>query len=105
MTRVTRQLKYYKLQLMYPENITHNNRRISYTHSHTQIQPSTCKFLCNWEGSTTEMVISEVMEAKYKIDKTIVPHLLRMYFHDCFMQVCECTICPINTQKIVNLVG
>ena len=35
MTRITRQLKYYKLQLKYPENITHNNRRTSYTHLHT----------------------------------------------------------------------
>ena len=31
-TRITRQLEYYKLQLKYPENITHNNRRTSYTH-------------------------------------------------------------------------
>ena len=34
-TRITRQLKYYKLQFKYPENITHNIRRISYTHLHT----------------------------------------------------------------------
>ena len=27
-TCITRQLEYYKLQLTYPENITHNNRRI-----------------------------------------------------------------------------
>ena len=30
MTRVTRQLEYYKLQLKYPENIIHNSRRASY---------------------------------------------------------------------------
>ena len=35
MTRITRQLEYYKLQLKYPENITHNNRGTSYTHLHT----------------------------------------------------------------------
>ena len=27
MTRITKQLKYYKLQLKYPENITHKNKR------------------------------------------------------------------------------
>ena len=32
MTRITRQLKYYKLQLKYPKNITFNNKRTSYTH-------------------------------------------------------------------------
>ena len=35
MTRITMQLKYYKLQLKYPKNITHNNRRTSYIHLHT----------------------------------------------------------------------
>ena len=35
MTHITRQLKYYKLQLKYRENITHNNRRTPYTHLHT----------------------------------------------------------------------
>ena len=34
MTRITRQLKYYKLQLEYTENITHNIRK-SFLHSHT----------------------------------------------------------------------
>ena len=29
------------------------------------------------------MVIREVVEAKYKVDETIVHDLLRMYFHDC----------------------
>ena len=47
------------------------------------------------------MVIREVMEAKYKANKTIVPHLLHMYFHNCFVQVCECTICPNNYQKML----
>ena len=37
MTRIIKQLKYYKLQLQHPENITHNNRRASYTHLHTKI--------------------------------------------------------------------
>ena len=32
MTCITRQLKFYKLQFKYPENITHNSRRTSYTH-------------------------------------------------------------------------
>ena len=32
MIHITRQLEHYKLQLKYPENITHNNRRTSYTH-------------------------------------------------------------------------
>ena len=27
----------------------------------------------------------EVVEAKYKVDKTIVPGLLRMYFHNYFV--------------------
>ena len=35
MTHITRQLEYYKLQLKYSENITHNNRITSYTHLHT----------------------------------------------------------------------
>ena len=35
MTRITRQLKYYKLELKYPENITHNSRRTPYTYLHT----------------------------------------------------------------------
>ena len=35
MTRITRQFKYYKVQLKYPENITHNSRRTSSTHLHT----------------------------------------------------------------------
>ena len=32
MTRITRQLKYCKVQFKYPENITHNIRRTSYSH-------------------------------------------------------------------------
>ena len=36
---ITRQLElrleYYKLQLKYPENVTHNSRTTSYTHLHT----------------------------------------------------------------------
>ena len=64
MTHITRQLKYYKLQLKYPENITNNNRRTSYTYLHTYVQHCSCNFLCNWEGSTTETVIREVVEAK-----------------------------------------
>ena len=32
MTHITRQLKYYKLQLKYLENITHNSRRTFYIH-------------------------------------------------------------------------
>ena len=47
------------------------------------------------------MVIKEVVEAKYKADKTIVPHLLQMYFHDYFVRVCECTICPSTSQKML----
>ena len=35
MTRITRQLEFYKLQLKYLENITHNNKITSYTHLHT----------------------------------------------------------------------
>ena len=35
MTRIARQLEYYKLQLKYPENSSNNNRRTSYTHLHT----------------------------------------------------------------------
>ena len=35
MTRITRQLKYYKVQLKYPENTTRDNMRASYTHLHT----------------------------------------------------------------------
>ena len=41
------------------------------------------------EGSTIEMVIIEVVEAKYKADKNIVPSLLQMYLHKCFVQVRE----------------
>ena len=32
LTCITRQLKYYKLQLKYPENKTHIDRKTSYTH-------------------------------------------------------------------------
>ena len=39
--------------------------------------------------STAETVIREVVKAKYKTDKSIVAGLLRMYFHDCFVQVGE----------------
>jgi hypothetical protein len=35
MTRITRQLKYYRLHLKYSENITHDSRRISYIQLHT----------------------------------------------------------------------
>ena len=70
---------YYKVQLKYQENITHNNRRTSYTHLHNL---SSCNFLCNREGSTIDMVIREVVEAKHKANKTIVLGRLRMYFHD-----------------------
>ena len=35
------------------------------------------------------MVIREVVEAKYKANNTIVVGLLRMYFHDYVVQVCE----------------
>ena len=31
MTSNIRQIKYYKLQLKYPENVTHNSRRTSYS--------------------------------------------------------------------------
>ena len=34
MTHITRQHELYKSQLKYLENITHNNRRISYTYLH-----------------------------------------------------------------------
>ena len=44
---------------------------------------------CNREGSSSKMMIREAMEAKYKFDKTIVPCLLRMYFHNWFVQICE----------------
>ena len=45
--------------------------------------------VCNREGSIVEIVIKEVVEAKYKVNKTIVLGLLQMYFHDCFVHVCE----------------
>ena len=32
---ITGQLKYFNLQLKYPEHIIHNGRRTSYTHLHT----------------------------------------------------------------------
>ena len=44
---------------------------------------------CNRKASITETVIREVAEAKYKADKTIVHGLLQMYFHICFVRVCE----------------
>ena len=68
MTRITGQLKY-------PGNITHKSRRTSHTHLS---QPCSCNFLYNREGSTTETMIIEVVEAKYKADKTIGPSLLWM---------------------------
>lgn len=39
-------------------------------------------------NANVEDVIKAVVQAKYNNDKTIVPGLLRMYFHDCFVQVC-----------------
>ena len=50
MTSIIRQLKYYKLQLKYPKNIIHCNRRTSYTYLHTYVQPCSCSFLCSQEG-------------------------------------------------------
>ena len=35
MKGIIRQLKYYNMQLKYPENIIHNSRRTSCTHLHT----------------------------------------------------------------------
>ena len=49
MTRITRQLEYYILQLKYPENITHNSRRNFYTHLHIWVQLCSCNFLCKRE--------------------------------------------------------
>ena len=51
--------------------------------------PCSCNLLCNRESSTLETVIREVVEVEYKADKNIVHDLLRMYFHDCSVQVCE----------------
>ena len=48
-----------------------------------------CNVLCKGEVSTAETVIKEVMHAKYKVDKTIVHGLLRIFFHTCLMHVCE----------------
>ena len=45
-------------------------------------------------------MIREVMEAKYKADKTIVLGLLWMYFHDFFVQVYEWKFCPQHILKI-----
>ena len=45
------------------------------------------------------MMIREVVEAKYKADKTIVHGVLWMYFHNGFMQVYEWTICPADLKK------
>ena len=36
-----------------------------------------------------EVVIREVVEAKYKADKIIFLGLMRMYFHEFFEKVCE----------------
>ena len=103
MTHITRQLKYNKLQLKYPENITHNIRRTSYTH--TWIQPCSCNFLCNQEGSIAEMVIREVVEAKYKADKTIVPDLLCMYVPQLFCIGLWINNLPQQISKSDALVG
>ena len=49
MTCIIRQFEYYKLKLKYPENITHNSRRTSYTHLHIYVQLCSCNFLCKRE--------------------------------------------------------
>ena len=99
--RITRQLKYYKVQLKYPENITHNSRRTSYTYLHTPVHRCSYIFFCNREGSTIETIIREVVEAKYKADKTILLGLLHMYFRECFVHGCEWTICPNRSRKVM----
>lgn len=38
-------------------------------------------------SANVEGVIKGVVQAKFNNDKSIVPGLLRMYFHDCFVQV------------------
>ena len=46
-------------------------------------------------------MIKGVVEAKYKADKAIVHGLLRMYFHDYFVEACEWTIFPSISQKMM----
>ena len=52
--------------------------------------------------TTVEMVIREVVEAKYKGKKTIVHGLLRMYFHDSYVQVFEWTIWSCRSRRVVH---
>ena len=53
------------------------------------------------EGSTFQTVIKEVVEAKDKADKTIALCLLRMYFHDRFVHMCERTMCPNRSRRVM----
>lgn len=47
-------------------------------------------------NANVEGVIKAVVRVKYQKDKSIVPGLLRMYFHDCFVQVCKRnSLCPL----------
>ena len=34
-------------------------------------------------------MITKVVEVEYKVDKIIIPGLLQMYLHDCFVWVYE----------------
>ena len=89
MTRITRQLKYYTLQLKYLKNSLITIKELPTLAYILKNHPCSCNFLCNQEGSTTETMIKGVVEAKYKADKAIVHGLLRMYFHDYFVEACE----------------
>ena len=92
MTRITRQIKYYKLKLKYPENITHNSKRTSYTHLHTSIQRCSCNFLVTKKALQLVLVLvlgQLITILVLVLVMSIVLGLVRMYFYECFVQVCE----------------
>jgi hypothetical protein len=69
MTCITRQLKYCKVQLKYPENITHNIKRTSCTHLHNKFTLVIVIPFVTGKALQLRQWIREVVEGKYKADK------------------------------------
>ena len=99
MTRMTRQLEFCKLQLNYPENISHNNRRTSCTHLHTWVQLCCCNFMCNLELRLWYEIVRQIgnkarqCESGFPKQNAIKSHLrnrLNLKTLDALMRVSIC---------------
>ncbi|XP_042381852.1 peroxidase 57-like [Zingiber officinale] len=58
--------------------------------SHAQLQVGFYVGKC--KGTDVEAVIRGVVQARFKQDPSILPALLRMQFHDCFVRGCDASI-------------